>query len=113
MCTQNTLNALLDRVCVKAKEVFGDSLTAVKLFGSYARGDYDDESDIDIMIVVDMNTEELPDYEKIFSDFAFDLTLEYKTLPSVLLQDRETYEKYKASHPFFRNIEREGVDLVA
>ncbi len=113
MCTQNTLKLLLDKVCKQAKSIFGDSLTAVKLFGSYARGDFDDESDIDIMVVVDMNATDLSPYEKRFSDFAFDLTMEFKTLPSIILQDKATYEKYKDSHPFFKNVEREGVDLVA
>ena len=113
MCTQNTLKIVLDKVCDKAKSVFGDSLIAVKLYGSYARGDYDDESDIDIMVVVDKSIADISAYEKQFSDFAFDLTLEYRTLPSILLQDKVTYEKYKNIYPFFKNVEREGVDLVA
>ena len=113
MCTQNTLNLVLNKVCERAKSVFGDSLVAVKLYGSYARGDYDDESDIDIMIVLDKSVADISAYEKQFSDFAFDLTLEYRTLPSILLQDKATYERYKNSYPFFKNVEREGVDLVA
>jgi predicted nucleotidyltransferase len=104
---------VLDKVCNQAKSVFGESLVAVKLYGSYARGDYDDESDIDIMVIVNKDSAELSQYEKSFCDFAFDLALEYSTLPSVFLQDKTTYERYKGTYPFFQNIEREGVDLVA
>lgn len=113
MCTQNTLKLVLDKVCEKAKSVFGDSLVAVKLYGSYARGDYDEESDIDIMLIVNKERDDLSKFEREFSDFAFELALEYSTLPSVFLQDNTTYERYKTSYPFFKNVEREGVDLVA
>ena len=34
-------------------ELYGDRLKAVYLFGSYARGDYDESSDLDVMIVLD------------------------------------------------------------
>ena len=85
MCTENTLKLVLDKVCGRAKSVFGDSLEAVKLYGSYARGDYDEESDIDIMIIVDMDREEILRFERDFSDFSFDLAMEHGTLPSVFI----------------------------
>lgn len=113
MCNQNTLKIILDKVCRYSRDAFGDKLCAVKLYGSYARGDFDDESDIDVMVVVDLEASELSQYEEQFSNYSFDLALEYRTLPSVFLQDKATYEKYKNSYPFFKNIEKEGVDLVA
>jgi predicted nucleotidyltransferase len=33
--------------------VFGDRLREIRLFGSYARGDADEESDVDVLVVVD------------------------------------------------------------
>ena len=113
MCSQNSLQQLLAEICSFAKQNFGSSLAAVKLYGSYARGDFDDESDIDIMLVVDCEPSQLAKKEKAVSDFAFDLTLKYEVLPSILLQDKQTYEKHKATYPFFKNIEQEGVNLVA
>ena len=113
MCTQNTLKLVLDKVCKKAKSVFGDSLVAVKLYGSYARGDYDDESDIDIMIIADISPDERCNLKSALSEYIFDLDLEYNVLLSVFIQDNATYERYKTSYPFFKNIERDGVDLVA
>ena len=107
MCNQNTLKIILDKVCRYSRDAFGDKLCAVKLYGSYARGDFDDESDIDVMVVVDLEASELSQYEEQFSNYSFDLALEYRTLPSVFLQDKATYEKYKNSYPFFMNIEKE------
>ena len=48
MCTQMQLNSLLSEFLKSSKELFGEKLKDIILFGSYARGDYDDESDVDI-----------------------------------------------------------------
>ena len=113
MCNQYTLTTVLDKVCEKAKSVFGDSLVAVKLYGSYARGDFDEESDIDVMIIADISPDERYNLKAALSEYIYDLDLEYNVLLSVFIQDNATYERYKASYPFFKNVEKEGVDLVA
>lgn len=113
MCNQNTLKTVLDSVCEHSKILLGNKLYAVKLYGSYARGDYDDESDIDIMIIANISPDERTELREKLFDFTFDLNLQYNVLLSVFIQDKKTYEKYKNSYPFFKNIEQEGVDLVA
>ena len=55
MCDTNTLNEILLKTVNKFKSIYSDSLESVILYGSYARGDYDDESDIDVVALVDMN----------------------------------------------------------
>lgn len=47
MCTESQLKSILDTVAVKAKEVLENRLRGGYLYGSYARGDYDAESDVD------------------------------------------------------------------
>ena len=46
MCSKNTLNNILNCVAENSRTIFGDKLHSVILFGSYARGDFDEESDI-------------------------------------------------------------------
>ena len=113
MCTQNTLKTVLDSVCEQSKQILGDKLYALKLYGSYARGDYDDESDIDVMIIADILPEDRSEIREKILDFTYDLDLQYDVMLSVFIQDKATYEKYKSSYPFFKNVEHEGVDLVA
>ena len=113
MCAQTTLNTVLDRICEYARMVLGDKLYAVKLYGSYARGDYDEESDIDVMVVADISPNNRSEIRKKLFDFTYDLNLQYNVLLSVFIQDKDTFETYKDSYPFFKNIEKEGVDLVA
>ena len=113
MCTENTLKTILDDVCNRAKNEFGNALDAVILYGSYARGDYDEESDVDVMIIADMSNEEIKAFSKTFSDYSLDIDLKYDIVLSLVLQDKATYDRYKATYPYFKNIEKEGVDLVA
>lgn len=113
MCSQNTMNTVLGRVCDYSKMLLGDRLYAVKLYGSYARGDFDDESDIDVMVIADISPDERSAIRKKLFDLTYDLNLQYDVLLSVYIQDKATYEAYKGSYPFFKNIEQEGVDLVA
>lgn len=113
MCTKSELHNVTNAVVQKAKNLLGNKLEAVILFVSYARGDYDDESDIDIMILADVSLQEISNLSKMLTDFSCDIDLEYDVVLSLILQDKETYNKYKSTYPFFKKIENEGVDLVA
>ena len=57
-CDQIELKYITDRITAASQEIFGDKLNKVILYGSYARGDSDNESDIDIMILVNLSKEE-------------------------------------------------------
>lgn len=113
MCTENTLKTVLDDVCRQAKAELGTSLDAVIFYGSYARGDYDDESDIDIMIIADISADEIKPLAKRLSDYSLNMDLKYNIVLSLVLQDKATFDRYKATYPYFKNIEKEGIDLVA
>ena len=41
------------------KNIFGGSLEQIWLYGSYARGDFDSESDVNIMVLVDLPKDKL------------------------------------------------------
>lgn len=113
MCTENTLKVVLDEVFSRAKTEFGTALESVILYGSYARGDYDEESDVDVMIIADLPSEKIKEFNKTFCDYSLDMDLKYDIVLSLVLQDKATFDRYKSTYPFFKNIEKEGVELVA
>ncbi|MBP3284257.1 MAG: nucleotidyltransferase domain-containing protein [Clostridia bacterium] len=113
MCKEDTLRMILEDVLRYAKSELGDLLNSVILYGSYARGDYDKESDIDVMIIADITSDEVKKQIKKFSDFSVEIDLKYGVVLSLLIQDKATYERYKATYALFKNIEAEGVDLCA
>lgn len=112
MCTKSQLNIITTAVADEAKRLLGDKLDAVVLYGSYARGDYDDESDIDIMVRVDCKQEERFDYSRMFTRLISDLSLEHDVTVSLNIVDSYTFNRYRNYLPFYKNVEREGVKIA-
>ena len=74
----------------KLKKEFRDKVEEVIVFGSYARGDFKEDSDIDILIVV--NDEKIEnDVRKV----AYSFIPEIGRLISVKVIDRKTFENMK------------------
>jgi len=113
MCNKATLQTVLSSVSKKARETFDDALKSVILFGSYARGDYDGESDIDIMLLVDMPAGELAAYRKPMIELSTDMDLQHGVFTSIKLQDFQTFEKWKDTLPFYQKVLTEGVSVSA
>ena len=109
MCSKNMLDEIINRIVDFSKETFGDKFESVILYGSYARGDYDDESDIDIMIMVDMSREELTKYRRMFSEFFSELNVENNVFLTSKLQSIPYFNEWKSAMPFYQNVIREGI----
>ena len=54
----------------------GSKLTKVIVYGSYARGDYNSSSDVDVMILVKMSDNEIKKIENQVYDLAFDIEMD-------------------------------------
>lgn len=112
MCTKSQLDLILSSVASKANQVLAQKLDAVILYGSYARGDYDKESDIDIMILADIAREEIAEYKKPFLKLSSELGLENDIVVTITLKDTVTFNKYLSAVPFYQAVEREGVRIA-
>ena len=55
--------------------LLGSDLYAIILYGSYARGDYNNISDIDIMILVDLPETEIKKIENDIDDVVFEMEI--------------------------------------
>lgn len=113
MCTTNELNLILKEISKVYREVYRSDLVSIILYGSYARGDYQKDSDIDIVAIVKGDREKLQRELKKVWDISSDLELEYGTIISPTVIPFEEFEKYKDDLPYYRNIQKEGVKIVA
>ena len=94
------------------KRMLGERLVRVVLYGSYARGTYHDNSDVDIMILTDLSFEEIEEYRDRISDIAYDIELDTGIMLSPVIKNIEKYNSRISFVPFYKNVEREGVVLV-
>jgi len=113
MCSQTTLNLIADKVVNAAKESLKDRLDKVILYGSYARGDYDDESDIDIMILADISIIERNKEREKIKDILGHIDFDNDVILCLNVTDSMTFNKYIDDLPFYSNVMKEGVVLSA
>jgi predicted nucleotidyltransferase len=94
----------------KLLAMYPKRLDQVILFGSKARGDSHQESDIDILVVVDNSDWR---FRHTISDIASDVSLNYDVLigPKVISRDRWHWMKQKR-FSFYKNVSNEAIVLM-
>ena len=107
------LDHITNTITESAKELIGEKLHSVILYGSYARGDYKEDSDIDIMILVDIADEEIWRYRNKLNVVANDLDLEFDTFVSPHFQSIHVFYKWAETLPYYKNVIKDGVTLYA
>ena len=105
------IDNIINNFTNKVRELLGDRVKKIILYGSYARGDYKQSSDIDIMILTDLNFEEIEKYRDEISDIAFDIELESGIVISPVIKNVDRYNERVNIVPFFKNVQKEGVAL--
>ena len=105
------INELLSRYINEIKKIYGETLQAVILFGSYARGDNTEDSDIDIMILANKTDMQLKQFQNQLADMTFDFNLDYDTDIEPIVKSNEVFNKWVEAYPFYSNIKKEGVIL--
>lgn len=108
MCTENQVNNISKQISQSYRSVYGDSIVAIYLYGSYARGNYTDESDIDITAIVKGNRTDLQEKLKLVWDRSADIGLENDVVVSPTVIPYAEYEEYKEILPYYMNIQKEG-----
>ncbi|MEK6655811.1 MAG: nucleotidyltransferase domain-containing protein [Nitrospirota bacterium] len=93
----------------KVAEAYPDEVINIIVFGSKARGDASEESDIDILVVTASDDWQMADKIR---DIGYYLELENNLVLSIQVvgQDHVKYLK-KIRSQFIRNVEREGIIL--
>lgn len=91
---------------VKLAVLSVDEGAEIILFGSRARGDHKKDSDWDVLVLTEMETD--ADFTNKLIDKIFDLELEFTQAVSPIIVDKKTWEDW-AVMPLYKNIDREGI----
>ena len=105
--TQQAINEFL----IKINEILENKIKRIILYGSYARGDFNKSSDIDIMILTDLTDDEIVEYSEKIWDFAYDIELENNVILSILIKNIDKFNYWLEALPFYINVQNEGVVL--
>lgn len=108
MCTVEQLNDISRQMVECYYSVYGENITGIFLYGSYARGDYDLFSDIDLVAIVKGKRLDLQQKLKKVWDVSADIGLENDTIISPTIIPFDEFEEYKLILPYYRNIVKEG-----
>lgn len=94
------------------RKIMGKDLSKILVYGSYARGDYNENSDIDIMILTSLSEDKIEQVEDFLYDEAFDFMMEYGIQISVIVKNEEHFKYWLGALPFYDNVECEGIEIV-
>lgn len=107
------ISNVIDEFIQGVNKILGDRVKKIILYGSYARGDYNDGSDIDIMILTDLTDDEIVDYRQKIHDLAYDIEWNnnFDIDISPLVKNIDRFNYWLEALPFYMNVQREGVVL--
>lgn len=105
------IRMLLKQYTEDLLKIYGIHLKSVILYGSYARGDYTEDSDIDIMILLDLSDLDIKNYRHELSGVTYDFNMDYDLDIKPIAKNQEHFQKWVKAYPFYENVEKEGVKL--
>lgn len=101
----------IEQYIAELKKTYGFHLRKIILYGSYARGDFRPDSDIDIMILLDMPDLELKAYSQELSYMTYDFNLDHGLDIKPIAKSEAHFKKWVVNYPFYANIQKEGIVL--
>lgn len=108
MCTIKVLDDAKKMIVNSYRDVYGEALVAVYLYGSYARGDYDEYSDIDFAAIVNGDRVVLQKKLKSVWEHSHEFGYENDVIVSSTVIPYNEFVKYKSILPYYMNILKEG-----
>lgn len=107
----NNIEKAINEFLEKINKILENNVKKVILYGSYARGDYEKNSDLDIMILTDLSDEEIVNIRTQIWDIAYDIGLKNDIIISSLIKNINDYNYWLDTLPFYMNVQKEGVIL--
>ena len=107
------INKIISEFITAIKDTFGDRVKKIILYGSYARGDFNTSSDIDIMILTDFTDDEIVQHRSEIVQLAYDIEWNNKfdIHLSPLVKNVDRFNYWLEALPFYMNVQKEGVVL--
>lgn len=89
--------------------IFQNNISMIILYGSMARNEATDESDVDVAIIIKNEMDNQT--KKRFIRWAADMDLRYEKVFSIVDIQEDHMKKWERVLPFYQNIRKEGIVL--
>lgn len=109
MCTQSRAMVILGEVYSACQKIFPCQILDAYLYGSYARGDYTNESDVDILLIVSAERNDIALKRPMLAAVTSDLSLKHNVTVSVTVKPSNHFSQFLSVLPFYQNVVKEGV----
>ena len=93
------------------KPIYGTSLKSVILFGSYARGEEHEGSDVDVLLLVDLPREEMDKKDEALCELTFEYQVEKDVDIAPVTLTVSDFLRWRNIHEFLQNVQKDGVTL--
>ena len=104
-----SVQMILNKYVNELEKIYGTYLKSVILYGSYARGDFNEDSDIDIAIIIEEMQN--PEVRNKFIEWNSEMDMKYNRVFSIVDIEKANMDKWGDILPFYKNIKKEGVVL--
>lgn len=105
--TQNLIRQYVSAI----RDIYGEHIEQIILYGSYARGDFRKDSDIDIMVLVDLQETQIEAYSDKLSELGFEYNVNHNIWFMPVVKNVQQFSKWCAVYPFYSNVVKEGIIL--
>ncbi len=107
--TERKIKEIMERFSSETKKLYGQILRTVILYGSCARGDFTSDSDIDVMVLLDIPQDKINEERRRILDISDKLDWDYDVVLTPVIQNYQVYHDYLPVSKFYQNVQKEGV----
>jgi predicted nucleotidyltransferase len=102
------IKPILEEACKRLYKVYGERLKNIILYGSYARGDAEEGSDIDLIVVLEDMSDPVSELERCSKEI-HQLDFSYDTVISVIPIEVNQFKTRRL--PIILNAKKEGITV--
>ena len=108
---KNNIEKIKSQIVREIPRIFDSDCRKIILYGSCARGDYTNDSDVDVAILTESNRMESKRYNRQIDDMAASIGLDTMAVVNCICLPYAEFEEKKSWYPYFMSIVRDGVVL--
>ena len=106
------INLVKEKCAYQVRNLMKDDVMGIVLYGSCARGDYTEDSDIDIAILTKSDRLEVKKYAEALAAISTEMAVEHFAIVNFVCLPYDEFQEKKSWYPYFKNIDTEGEVFV-